>query len=120
VLYAGDNDAADGKPPARIAADFDYFLASLRAGTPGVPVIYISIKPSPARWELWPAMQEANALITRSCGAQPPCRFLDVGPAMLGPGGRPRPELYQADGLHMTDQGYQLWADLLGPMLKEP
>lgn len=120
VLYAGDNDITDGKPPERVAADFNDFTGAVRAGSPGVPVIYISIKPSPSRWKLWPKMLEANALIKRSCEARQPCRFLDVGPSMLGADGMPRPELFQPDGLHMTDQGYRLWTDMLTPLLTAP
>lgn len=118
VLYAGDNDLADGKPPQRVLSDFNYFLASLRSGLPGEPVVYVSIKPSPARWELWPLAQETNGLIKGACERQPPCTFLDVGPAMLGPDGKPRPELFQPDGLHLTDQGYRLWSDMLAPLIK--
>ena len=120
VFYAGDNDIADNKPPERLAADFEGFLAALSGKLPQVPVIYISIKPSQARWALWPKMSEANELIKASCRRQPRCRFLDVGQAMLGGDGRPRAELFQPDGLHMNDKGYRIWSDMLGPLLKEP
>ena len=120
VFYAGDNDIADNKPPERAAADFDDFLAAVRKHLPQVPVIYISIKPSLARWRLWPKIGEANELIKTSCQSRPQCRFLDVGAAMLGPDGKPAPELFMPDGLHMTDKGYRLWSDKLAPLLKEP
>ena len=32
---------------------------------------------------------------------------------MLGSDGKPRPELFLDDGLHMNAQGYQIWSDLL-------
>jgi lysophospholipase L1-like esterase len=118
VFYAGDNDIADSKPPKRVANDFNFFMGSVRFKLPQVPIVFISIKPSPGRWPLWEKMQEANGLIKTLCELKQPCRFLDVGPAMLGSNGKPRPELFQPDGLHMTDQGYRLWADMLTPLLK--
>jgi len=36
---------------------------------------------------------------------------------MLGWDEKPRPELYAADGLHLSAQGYQLWTTLLRPFL---
>jgi len=119
VFYAGDNDIADNKPPARLAADLEDFLAAVRKQLPQVPVIYISIKPSLARWRLWPKIQEANELLKASCRRRPLCRFIDVGAAMLGSDGKPNAELFMPDGLHLNDKGYRLWTDILAPQLKE-
>ena len=94
-------------------------MAAAREELPQVPVIYISIKPSPARWRLWPKIREANGLIKAYCLKQVRCSFLDVGTAMLGPDGKPAAGLYQADGLHLTDKGYRLWSGLLAPLLAE-
>ncbi len=44
--------------------------------------------------------------------------FVDVFPAMLGADGMPRPEVYIADGLHLTPVAYVLWTDLLRPHLQ--
>jgi lysophospholipase L1-like esterase len=37
---------------------------------------------------------------------------------MLGPDGRPRPELFRPDRLHMTRAGYAIWRDAVAPYLK--
>ena len=37
---------------------------------------------------------------------------------MLGANGRPRPELYLADSLHMTPAGYALWRERLAPLVR--
>jgi hypothetical protein len=117
VLYAGENDVADGKPVEQIVADFEDFMLDM----PKVPLIYLSIKPSPARWGLWPKMREANVRLKASCGKQADCRFLDVSSVLLGEDGQPRPELYHPEdgGLHLNDQGYGLWAGLLAPLLEQ-
>ena len=35
----------------------------------------------------------------------------------LGADGEPRPELFIADGLHMSAEGYALWTTILKPVL---
>jgi lysophospholipase L1-like esterase len=37
---------------------------------------------------------------------------------MLGADGKPRPELFLQDGLHMNNEGYAVWTKLLQPHLK--
>ena len=44
--------------------------------------------------------------------------YVEVGPPMLGRDGKPRPELFVQDGLHLTPEGYKLWTGLLRPHLK--
>jgi lysophospholipase L1-like esterase len=36
---------------------------------------------------------------------------------MLGKNGRPRPELFLEDGLHLDAAGYDLWRDVVGRAL---
>jgi lysophospholipase L1-like esterase len=43
--------------------------------------------------------------------------YVDVFTRMLGPTGQPRPELFEADSLHMTRAGYRLWRGLLAPVV---
>jgi lysophospholipase L1-like esterase len=119
VLYAGDNEITDGRDPELVASDFGDFLARVRVKE-RVPVIFISIKPSPLRLALWPRMRQANKLIKLNCGRQPECRFLDVSSAMLDRDEKPRPELFQPDGLHLSYEGYRLWTSLLNPFLDKP
>ncbi len=117
VMYAGDNDMAEGATPAQVLASFQAFVARARAGVPGVPVIYLSIKPSLSRLALWPQMREANASIRAWAATQKNVRYVDVAAPMLDAQGVPRAELFRPDGLHMTPAGYALWAQALRPVL---
>jgi len=40
-----------------------------------------------------------------------------VANPMLGESGEPRAELFIADGLHMSAEGYALWTQILEPVL---
>lgn len=119
VFYAGDNDVFEGHAAAQVLADFQAFVARVRQGQPGVPVAYVSIKPSVARIALWPTMHAANEAIRRWAATQKDVRFVDIGPAMLDAQGRPRPELFREDGLHMKPAGYAIWIAALKPVLAE-
>lgn len=119
VMYAGDNDIAGGDTPQQVVDGFKAFVARVRRDLPGVPVAYVSIKPSVARWSLWPAMREANQGIRRWAATQKDVRYVDVAPKMLDARGRPRPELLREDGLHMKPAGYAIWIAALKPVLAD-
>ena len=118
IVYAGDNDVARDIVAEQVAADFGRFVKKIRQQLPQVRVIYISIKPSPARWQLWNQMADANAKIKQLVDADPQMDYVDVATPMLGADGRPRRELFVMDGLHLNDAGYRLWTDLIRPYLQ--
>jgi lysophospholipase L1-like esterase/predicted small lipoprotein YifL len=113
VYYAGDNDIADGKSPQQVAGDFERFVALVHAKLPDTEIIYLPIKPSLARRQLWPQMQATNALVAEFIRGKQQLAYVDTATPMLGPNGEPRGELFLEDGLHMNAQGYQIWSDLL-------
>lgn len=109
VFYAGDNDLNAGKSPQRVLEDYRTFVARVLAAKPDTRILFIAVKPSLARWKIWNVMQEANRLVQAFTATNPRLRYLDLGPQMLGADGTPKPELFVADGLHMTAAGYDLW-----------
>ena len=118
VLYAGDNDIAAGKKPEQVAAAFQEFVKAIHKDLPKTKIIFISIKPSIARWKLIDTIRETNRLIDKQCQADELLTYLDIGKPMLGDDGMPKKELFDKDGLHLNEEGYKLWASLLKPYLK--
>jgi lysophospholipase L1-like esterase len=118
VLYAGDNDLAAGRTPEQVAADYRTFVRLVRDALPATRVVFVSIKPSPSRWAIHEQIERANALVARAVGRDTLATFVDVYTPMLGASGYPRPELYQADSLHMTAAGYALWRTRLTPVVR--
>lgn len=113
VFYAGDNDVARGKTAERVADDFGTFAELVAARLPDTDLIYLPIKPSTARWKLWPIAREANARIAQTLASRPRCHYADVASPMLGADGQPRQELFVADGLHLNEDGYRLWTQIV-------
>lgn len=117
VMYAGDNDIAEGRTPPQVLDEFKAFVTRVRSGLPDVAIAYISIKPSIARFAMWPQMHRANCLIADWARTQSRVSFVDVSARMLDAGGKPRIALFRADGLHMTRAGYAIWVQALRPVL---
>jgi lysophospholipase L1-like esterase len=118
-FYAGDNDIAGGKSPAEVHKDFQAFAKQFREKLPESKLVYISIKPSLARWALADKMREANKLIAAECLKDENFAFVDVWPAMLDDDGQPRKDIFKEDGLHMNEKGYAEWVKLVEPHLQK-
>lgn len=119
VVYSGDNDLKNGRTPEQVVADWTALVEALKQAVPEVHVVTIGIKPSPDRWNLIEKTRAANAAIRAAVEKDPRQRFVAVEEAMLGKDGKPRPELYFVDGLHLSPAGYQVWTGLLAPVLDE-
>lgn len=116
VYYCGDNDLADPAADPQVAVrGFQDFVAALRRALPATRVIYVSIKPSPARAAGWERVRQANASVRSWCEADPLLTFVDVTAAMMGAEGRPRRELFWIDRLHMNAAGYRIWTGIIRP-----
>lgn len=118
VVYAGDNDLAEGATPQQVLERFRSFVETVRAELPETRIAYVSIKPSPLRATLMPQIDEANGLIEAYATTVPQLDFIDVHDKMLDADGQPRAELFQADRLHLNAAGYALWRKEIAVRLK--
>ncbi len=118
VVYAGDNDLAGGKTPQRVLKDYQKFVSKVHQQLPRTRIVYIAIKPSIRRWELIKEVRKANALIAEAASHDDRLAFVDVDQPMIGSDGKPRKELLAADGLHLSEAGYELWTKLVRPQLQ--
>ena len=117
VIYAGGNDINAKKPPQVVFGDFVALMNKLRAAVPQAQLVFISCPPSPKRWAQTPQIREVNLLIARYCRRHD-IAFVNTFELMLGPDGLPRPDIYDADQLHMNETGYAIWRNAVAPQLK--
>ncbi|MHC4876011.1 MAG: SGNH/GDSL hydrolase family protein [Planctomycetota bacterium] len=115
VLYAGDNDLAKGKTPARVEADFREFVVTIHKSLPETKIVFIAVKPSIARWNLIEQVRAANAAVAEICSKNDRLEFVDIDKPMIGDNGQPREDLFLKDGLHLNDDGYAIWTNLVRP-----
>ncbi|MDP1688049.1 SGNH/GDSL hydrolase family protein [Hydrogenophaga sp.] len=118
VLYAGENDLSEGASPQEVLGHFVRFVQQVRVALPGTRVAYLSIKPSPSRLVKMAVMREANLLIQTHVLANENLDYIDVHTAMLDNDGRPRPELFVRDQLHLSAEGYGLWRQIVSAHLR--
>lgn len=117
VLYAGDNDIAEGRSAAQVLADTQAFVTRIRASQPGTPIALLGIKPSPSRANLLDVQRDANHALRDWAASQRNIAYIDVFTPMLDAEGVPREDLFIADRLHMNVAGYALWREIIGPYL---
>ena len=118
VVYAGDNDLAAGKSAEQVRDDYRALVAKIHTALPETKIVFLAIKPSIARAKLIETQKKTNQMIADDIARDPRLVFLDVGTPLLDVDGKPRPELFVKDGLHLSKAGYAIWTGLVAPLLK--
>lgn len=119
IIYCGDNDLAssDTVTPQVVTGRFKKLFNIIRSNLPGTKITYVSIKPSPSRKHLMPKMKQANLMIKSFLQKQENTSFIDIYNAMLLPVGKPKPEIFLEDSLHLNEKGYAIWKKVIQPYL---
>ena len=119
IIYCGDNDVAssDTISAATVLNRFKNLFSEIRAVYPNVPVAFVSIKPSPSRWQLKDKAIAANNMIEKFLKGESNTQFVDVWKPMLGRDGKPMPDIFIEDNLHMNAKGYAIWQKAIQPYL---
>lgn len=120
VLCAGTNDLAYGnKNPQQVLQEFQEFVAKVHAALPDTRIVYISINPTVARWNLEAETLETNHLIEtwifQNNSPTLKLNFINSHAPLLTADGRPPADLLRADNLHFNAKGYQAWAAIVKP-----
>jgi lysophospholipase L1-like esterase len=117
VIYAGGNDLNAHKPPELVFGDFVALVEKIRAALPQTRIAYISSAPNLQRWAQVENVQRLNALVEAYCQRHG-LEFINVFPLMLGADGKPKPDIFVKDGLHMNERGYAIWRQAVRPYLR--
>ena len=63
-------------------------------------------------------MKAANSLVAEFAKKNDLVEYLDIATPMIGQDGKPRPELFVEDGLHLNAAGYKVWTEVVRPRLE--
>jgi lysophospholipase L1-like esterase len=117
LFRCGGNDIADGKSPEQVFADYKEFVAMVRTKLPGIDIVFISWCATPARWAQNDKEQTLNKLVREYSSKAPHLKYCDLSDISLGGDGKPRRDLFVADGLHFNAAGYKLLAERVRQLL---
>lgn len=116
-VYEGDNDINAGVTPGTVLQRFKTFVGRVQEQLPDTEIVFISIKPSPARRNVFGQMNSANMLVKSYALLTDGVRYADVFNPMLNGRGQIRGELFIEDELHMNARGYDVWERVIRPYL---
>jgi len=120
VVFAGGNDINAGKTPEKVADDFRTLVAKIHAALPKTKVYYLSLFPNVKRRAQDEKCVKVNELIQAFAKTDERLGYVDTATKMRAADGGPRPELLRDDGLHMNDDGYKIWNEIVGALLRKP
>lgn len=119
VFYCGENDIADlGLSSNDVLANFQKFYDYKMKYLPDVPVYFLSIKPSPSRWNMWDEMVQSNELIRKFSVGKEGLTYVDVSSPMLDSQGNVLKDIFIEDDLHMNKDGYEIWTEIIKPKIE--
>jgi len=135
VLLAGTNNLVDAAPPdgheakvdeakvdeakvADITRGIKAILRLLQAKAPGAVIILTAIFPRNDNPGAMPVINRINRNLAALADGQK-TRYLDVNGKLADSHGRLFPGMMNADQLHPSIPGYQVWADALKPIFTE-
>lgn len=118
-IYEGDNDINAGKPVRQILEEFFEIMEKVTAVVPEVQFYFISAKPSPLRWEKKGQYELFNDQLKKFAMNHPNANYIDIWKPMLAKDGKPKPELFIEDNLHLNAKGYAIWKKAVKPYVGE-
>lgn len=119
VFYCGGNDLWDKKTPEQVEEDFTEFRTRLFEKLPQAKLIVLAVRASPARESIRSIEADLNDRFRKAAEGDKRITYLvDSSDRYLDKMGKPILERFVADGLHMSDAGYEVWKEFLTPYLK--
>jgi lysophospholipase L1-like esterase len=120
IIYCGENDlaASDTVTAKMVYKRFVQLFEMIRKHLPGIPIAFVSLKPSPSRWSLRYKVMGVNKFIKEFLSKTANDQFIDVFYPMLDKNGLPIKEIFLEDNLHMNASGYAIWKKVIQPYLK--
>ena len=99
--------------PREVYKLFKFFTRQVHRIHPELPIYFIEITPTPSRWKVWDQISQVNAKVKQYAATNSMINFISTQKKFLGPKGRPHPDLFVSDSLHLSDKAYWLWSEII-------
>jgi hypothetical protein len=122
VIFAGVNDLAIAPVVTanEVFASFLQFVDIIHTQLQDCIIYFIAISPAPARWGIWPDAQEVNQKVKDYATQQQKVVFIETEFAFLNKNNKPRIPLFAKDGIHLNEDGYAIWKQLVSAAIAKP
>ena len=78
-----------------------------------LPIFFIEITPTPKRWQVWDQTSTVNDLIQNYTDKTPNIYFISTRDQFIGKNKLPVAEYFVNDSLHLSQKGYDKWAEII-------
>ena len=99
--------------PEQVGRFVRHILGIAKSHRPGAPIFIIEVTPTESRFAVWPEIRKVNATLREIALTTDNTYFIPTAEYYLDASGNPRPELFVDDKLHLSRDGYALWATLI-------
>jgi lysophospholipase L1-like esterase len=120
VLLIGTNNfGLEGHAPDAVAKGVTAVVQTLRKKLPATKILLLAIFPRDEKptADIRKKIKAVNDTIVK-LDDKKTVRFLDIGAKLGNPDGSLSKDV-MPDFLHLSEKGYQIWADAMAPLLKE-
>jgi len=117
VIFAGTNDINAGLSAVETLTAYRCLVERIADELGDVPIGFIAVTPTPARWSQWPEATALNDAVEALADEWPDLHFFDPTDLFLATGSPPDASLFVSDGLHLSPAGYALWTAVIRPQL---
>ena len=119
VMIGTNNFGLHGDTPKDVVRGVVAVVGSVRKKLPKAKVLLLGIFPRDAnpKAEIRNSLKKVNAEIA-GLDDRKSVRFLDIGARFLAADGS-LPKETMPDALHLSEKGYEIWAEAMNPLLKE-
>ena len=116
MLMIGGTNGSNNDPPEKIAAGVAAIIDTVKQKSPGTKVLLLSVPPWMEMGHLRARHTSVNPLLPKLDDGGKTVKYLDLTPKFLQADGTVSKDV-MPDGVHLSDQGYQIWADAVaGPI----
>lgn len=121
VICIGTNDLSSHANPADVESNIKDVLAQARQHNATIPIVLCTIPPRDVKDAPTKpgAHADLNARITKLGEGKDAPAILDLFTPMADKEGKPIPEYFQKDKIHLATPAYEKWAELIKPVFEK-